>query len=331
MPWLPYMLTMYRLKKLEEKLASIENRLNIDANGNLKVNIVADSVGLVKSSDLPKDADGNIKINVSADSVGLAKSADLPKDANGNLKINVVGNDVGLATESTLSSLNSKIPSPTSSGNLPIAIAEDSVGIVKSGDLPKDTNGNLKINVVGNDAGLATESTLSSLNNKIPSPTSNGNLPIAVKEDGVGLVKSSDLPKDSSGNLKVNISAQDVKPLEIGLHKSTEQKLSSYSLAAGGSVNIDLTIPPGKSAFALIVKATYDASASAGIRIKIYWSPDGSNYDTDTDEVYDHPFEAGKTKQKTYIIHAVTPYVRVVIENLDSNYAVTLDTWVSYV
>ena len=118
---------------------------------------------------------------------------------------------------------------------------------------------------------------------------------------------------------------------KTGVNKITEQKLSSYSLSGGGSVNIDITVPTDKSAIALIVKATYDPSATAGIKIYVYWSPDGTNYDTDTDEIYDHPFAAGATKQKTYIIHAVTPYVRIVIENLDPTYAVTLDMWVTYI
>ena len=141
----------------------------------------------------------------------------------------------------------------------------------------------------------------------------------------------SKLTSDSSGNLKVNIAAQDVKPVKVGVHKSIEQKLSDYSLAGGGSVSIELTVPEGLSKIALVVKATYNSSASSGIRIKVYWSPDGSNWDTDTDEVYDHPFEAGKTKQKTYVIHALTPYVKIVIENLDPDYAVTLNAWINYI
>jgi len=136
---------------------------------------------------------------------------------------------------------------------------------------------------------------------------------------------------DTTGNLKINISGQDLKPIKIGVNKVIEQKLSNYLLSAGSSVNIDLTVPDGGSAIALIVKATYNPSATAGVRFYVYWSPDGLNWDTDTDEFYDHPFAAGATKQKTYIVHAITPYVRIVIENLDSTYAVTLSVWVTYI
>ena len=97
------------------------------------------------------------------------------------------------------------------------------------------------------------------------------------------IVATVELPKDEAGNIKINVAAQDLKPIEIGTHKVIEQKLSGYSLGAGSSTNIDIEVPSGKTAIALIVKATYDANASAGIKIYVYWSPDGTNYDTDTD------------------------------------------------
>ena len=314
---LPFTIMLKKVKDLEQKLAdlyskssSIDSKLSVDANNNLKVVIAADNVGIVKSSDLPKDS-------------------------NGNLKINVVANDVGLASESTLSSINNKIPSPTANGNLPIAIKEDGVGLVKSSDIPKTSSGNIAIAVQEDGVGLVKSSDLpkdANGNLKINVSASDIVVPIDVQGDAVGLLKTSDIARDSSNRVVVNVGAQDLKPLEIGVHKSTEQKLSNYSLSAGGSVNVDLTIPAGKSAFALTIRASYDANATAGIEFYIYWSPDGSNWDTDTDEVYtDFPFAAGATKQKTYIIHAVTPYVRVVIKNKDANYAVTLNVWVSYI
>jgi len=47
------------------------------------------------------------------------------------LPIDVKSDSVGLARESTLQSIDSKIPNPTAEGNLPVAVAEDQVGIAK--------------------------------------------------------------------------------------------------------------------------------------------------------------------------------------------------------
>jgi hypothetical protein len=76
--------------------------------------------------------------------------------------------DVALSTrasESTLQTINNKIPSPTASGNMPVAVAEDSVG-------------------------LAKDSTLQQVRDRLPaSLTASGNFKVAISEDNVGLLK----------------------------------------------------------------------------------------------------------------------------------------------
>lgn len=113
--------------------------------------------------------------------------------------------------------------------------------------------------------------------------------------------------------------------------KETEKVIDGAIVSPGSYVDEDLEVPSGKTGLALTVRATYDASATQGVQIEVYYSPDGTNYDTDTDEVYDHPFEAGKTKQKTHVIQCVHPYVRIRIKNLDSSYAVTVSAWVTFI
>ncbi|RLC86241.1 MAG: hypothetical protein DRJ03_09355 [Chloroflexi bacterium] len=113
--------------------------------------------------------------------------------------------------------------------------------------------------------------------------------------------------------------------------KDTAQPLSSYSLDASSSHNVDITVPSGRAGVAFALRAAYDASATAGVTIKVYWSFDGTNYDTDTDDSYTHPFAAGATKQKTYIAAAIAPYIRLTITNQDATYAVTLDLWRTFI
>lgn len=121
--------------------------------------------------------------------------------------------------------------------------------------------------------------------------------------------------------------------LKISSHyeKVTQQPLVATSIAGGATQNVDLMIPPGKTGMAVSLKTAYDASATAGVRLDVLHSPDGINYDTDTDDTIIHPFAAGTTKQKTYTILGVHPYIRLAIVNLDATYATTADLWVTYI
>ncbi len=110
------------------------------------------------------------------------------------------------------------------------------------------------------------------------------------------------------------------------------QDLSNYSLAGGGSVNVDKTAMGGWSALVATVQASYSLNATAGVRVLWLYSPDGSNYDTPDDAValgnyYDLSFAAGATRQATLVIPLLAPYVRVQITNRDSSNACTLNVW----
>jgi len=111
------------------------------------------------------------------------------------------------------------------------------------------------------------------------------------------------------------------------IKKAIKKELDAYSLGPGASVNVDVSVPGGKAALAVILRAAYNSAATAGVKLSIYYSADGTNWDTDTDDVYTHPFKAGEAKQKTYIIASVPPHVRVRVENLDGTYAVTITLW----
>ena len=112
------------------------------------------------------------------------------------------------------------------------------------------------------------------------------------------------------------------------------QELSSKSIIGGGTAEftVDNTETDGFSALVVTVKATYDASATAGVRVRWLYSPDGSNFDSvedaeDASNYEDLSFTAGATRQRTVLIPLLQPYVKVQVVNLDSSYSVVVDAW----
>lgn len=110
------------------------------------------------------------------------------------------------------------------------------------------------------------------------------------------------------------------------------QNLANASIAAGGSVNIDMSNLDGFSAIAVSVRATYATTAAAGARVRWLYSPDGVNFDSPEDAVaetnyVDLTFAAGATRQKTILIPILAPSVRIQIVNLDTAAAVTVSAW----
>ena len=124
----------------------------------------------------------------------------------------------------------------------------------------------------------------------------------------------------SNGNLKV-VSIPE---------KSTEQVFTSKSIAPNSSE--DFIVSNEYSAVIVTVRATYDASATAGVRVRWLYSPDNTNFDSPEDAEdagnYENlTFSAGATRQRTILIPLYQKYTKVQIVNLDSSYAVTVDAW----
>jgi len=89
------------------------------------------------------------------------------------------------------------------------------------------------------------------------------------------------------------------------------------------------------SAGIVTVSATYDSSATSGVRIRWLYSPNGSLFDSPEDAINegnykDLTFSAGETRTRTIIIPFLQPYVRVQIVNLDSSCSVTIDCYHTY-
>jgi len=133
-------------------------------------------------------------------------------------------------------------------------------------------------------------------------------------------VTNPDLSLSSDGNLKV-VSIPE---------KSTEQVFTSKSIAANSSA--DFTVSDYYSAVIVSVRATYDASATAGVRVRWLYSPDNSNFDSvedaeDAGYYKDLTFAAGATRQRTVTIPLLQKYTKVQIVNLDGSKSVTVDVW----
>jgi len=115
-------------------------------------------------------------------------------------------------------------------------------------------------------------------------------------------------------------------------NKETIQVASSITINANSSRIFDLEIPLGKTGMVITINVTYNANASAGAEVRVYYSPDGVNWDTDTDEIDTLPFTAGATVQKSFTHPCILPYARIVVINKDTSQALVLNNlWVTYI
>jgi len=110
------------------------------------------------------------------------------------------------------------------------------------------------------------------------------------------------------------------------------QVLSGETISPSDAAEFTVSDTDGYSAVVVTVKATYDASATAGIRVRWLYSPDGTNFDSVEDaeaqgNYEDLSFAEGATRTRTILIPLFQPYVKVQVVNLDSSYAVTVDVW----
>jgi len=117
----------------------------------------------------------------------------------------------------------------------------------------------------------------------------------------------------------------------INSTKTTEEVCKGLSISPSGTVQFKV-IPGNYQAGVVTVSATYNSSATSGVRVRWLYSPDDSLYDSPEDaedegNYKDLTFSAGETRTRTIIIPYLQPYVRVQIVNLDSSYSVTVDCY----
>jgi len=137
---------------------------------------------------------------------------------------------------------------------------------------------------------------------------------------------------DNPSNLDIALSAlrDALKPTRA----LPVQELSSQSIPAGETAEftVGATETDGFSALVVTVKATYNASASQGVRVRYLYSPDGVNFDSIEEaeavgNYEDIGLAAGASRIRTILIPLFMPYVKVQVVNLDTSYAVVVDAW----
>jgi len=116
-----------------------------------------------------------------------------------------------------------------------------------------------------------------------------------------------------------------------GERTEPERVLSAQTIDAA-SLSEFVVKGEGYSAVVVTVRATYDASATAGVRVRWLYSPDNTNFDSvedaeDAGYYKDLTFAAGETRQRTVTIPLLQKYTKVQIVNLDGSASVTVDVW----
>ena len=116
-----------------------------------------------------------------------------------------------------------------------------------------------------------------------------------------------------------------------GERTEPERVLSAQTIDAASASEF-VVRGEGYSAVVVTVRATYDASATSGVRVRWLYSPDNSNFDSvedaeDAGNYKDLTFSAGATRQRTVLIPLLQKYTKVQIVNQDADYAVTVSAW----
>jgi len=116
-----------------------------------------------------------------------------------------------------------------------------------------------------------------------------------------------------------------------GERTEPERVLSAQTIDAASASEF-VVRGEGYSAVVVTVRATYDASATSGVRVRWLYSPDNTNFDSPEDAedagyYKDLTFAAGATRQRTVVIALLQKYTKVQIVNLDGSKSVTVDVW----
>lgn len=137
---------------------------------------------------------------------------------------------------------------------------------------------------------------------------------------------------DASNYLKITIARDEINIAKTPERTTPTQRLSQYSIPANDVAEIEESNLNGYSALVVTVKASYDPNATAGVKVRWLYSPDGENFDSPEDadnqgNYEELTFSAGATRQRTILIPIFTNNIKIQIINLDSNYSVVVDAW----
>jgi len=121
-------------------------------------------------------------------------------------------------------------------------------------------------------------------------------------------------------------------PLTIKSERVEPERVLSAQTIGAASLSEFVVRGEGYSALVVTVRATYDASATAGVRVRWLYSPDNTNFDSiedaeDAGNYEDLTVSAGATRQRTILIPLFQKYTKVQVVNLDDSVSVTVDAW----
>jgi hypothetical protein len=145
-------------------------------------------------------------------------------------------------------------------------------------------------------------------------------------------------PVDEYGRVKVAAQVtlpgldDSLKAWVTPLRAETAKVIDSLSIAPNSMLTFTDYSDIKYSAFVFSIRASYDPSATKGVRIRWLYSPDGTNWDSpeeaeDQGNYEDLTFLAGATRQRTIVVPILQPYVQLQLINLDPNYSVTVSVW----
>lgn len=98
---------------------------------------------------------------------------------------------------------------------------------------------------------------------------------------------------------------------------------SIRSIPASGEVSIGSISFVNVRTLTITCRATYHASATSGVRCRLFYSPDGMNWDTVPYTYFDVNLTAGSTIQETHIVDSPERgFIEVKVQNLDGSYSV---------
>jgi len=126
--------------------------------------------------------------------------------------------------------------------------------------------------------------------------------------------------------------ARRMRPILKEMPRLTATIIDVGSVEAGGKVQSDMLSMEDVKMMAVTISVAYDPSATAGVEVRLYSSPDGIAVDTDPFTTFAPTFTPGQTKQKTVLIDPSVNYLLVEIANLDETYPTgAVKVWVTKV
>lgn len=96
------------------------------------------------------------------------------------------------------------------------------------------------------------------------------------------------------------------------------------SIEASGEIILGDIVCEDMDTFTASLRATFDASSTAGARVLLYFASDSINYDTEAYASFDLTLSAGNSVQKTGLFDLPqSGSMRVSVKNLDATYPLT--------